>query len=120
MAQATEVILDLGTEGGGSTIFGRQIAPDQWRFYVKSNSMDLDDQDNDTWQQHQSVEVGTLETAINLLGENWILLYPLKVHPAFARQIWEAVQQRIPPPDDYRFEIWSRRRSRWEHLIQGE
>ncbi|MCC7446056.1 MAG: hypothetical protein IT324_01505 [Anaerolineae bacterium] len=119
MAQPVDVILDLSVEGGRTTILGRQVAPDQWRFCVTSNNMDLDEQDVEVWRANQTAEGGTLATAIHLLGKNWILMYRLAAHPAFAAQIWEAVQQCIPPPDDYRLAIWMRHRSRWEAILRG-
>ena len=92
--EGVEVILDIGAEGGGLTLFGRRT-PAGWEFMrelVDHSAAMLDE----PTIHHRSEVVNTLEEGLCLLDRYpWHRLFPLKVHPEFSAAILAAVRQRI-------------------------
>lgn len=45
-----EVVLELGVEGGGATVFRTPLASGGWQFHVEGSSMYLDENDDEGWR----------------------------------------------------------------------
>jgi hypothetical protein len=73
------VILDVGVEGGGATVFGRREAGG-WRFWHNGSSICLDEDDNEDWKCWETEAVMDLKDA---LPRCWAAMCPTKVHPEF-------------------------------------
>lgn len=73
------VILHVGIEGGGATVYGRHEA-DGWVFWHEGSSMYLDHNDDDQWHGWSSEPVSELCAT---LPDEWYRMYPIEVHPEF-------------------------------------
>ncbi len=73
------LIADLGLEGGGATIYGRQ-QHGTWFFWLEGTSMDLDENDDEIWRSWSSQPVQDLSL---VLPKEWPLFYPSKLNPEF-------------------------------------
>ncbi len=76
------VIARMGVEGGGVTIYGRQV-DGAWSFWQEGSSMDLDENDDEVWRVWSSDPVSALSAA---LSDKWWQMYPKEVHPEFVAQ----------------------------------
>jgi hypothetical protein len=89
-----QVIIQIGAEGGDLTLYGRK-APTGWEFtreVVDQSAAMLDE----AAIHHASKVATTFEEALCLLDRYpWFRLYPLKVHPDFAKAILVAARERI-------------------------
>jgi hypothetical protein len=89
-----EVVLKIGGEGGGLTLFGKRNS-DGWKFLrelVDQSAAMLDE----PTIHHRSEAVTTLQEGLSLLDPYpWHRLHPLKAHPEFGAEIWSVVRQRI-------------------------
>lgn len=77
------VIVGMGVEGGGVTIYGRWTHG-VWSFWQEGASMDLDEKDEEVWRGWSSDPVSDLSAA---LPDKWWLMYPTEVHPGFVAQL---------------------------------
>jgi hypothetical protein len=96
LAEAT-TILDMGCEGGSYTIFGEQHQG-HLRFWHESSWSVFDDDDDDATPaslpdaptlKPSPCYVQTLDEALESIKSYWPNLYPIQVHPAFAKDIWQ-------------------------------
>jgi hypothetical protein len=90
----SEVIIELGAEGGSITLYGNR-AKQGWIFIreVVDWTPELIDEER---IQHRSVAVDSWEAALHLLDQyHWHKLSPTVVHADFRQPIWVAVQQRL-------------------------
>jgi hypothetical protein len=98
-AEAGEVIVKVGAEGGSWTLVGIK-AVNGWRFRAIRNEAALYDllseEDREGLEfRHESDWVETWESALSLFDTYpWHLLRPLHVHPDFRLRTWTAVQDR--------------------------
>jgi hypothetical protein len=109
----SEVILELGAEGGSITLYGIQTEGG-WIF--SRNVIDWTPELIDEERiQHKSPVVNSWEAALALLDQYaWQRLSPLLVHPEFSERIWSAVQSRFKNDQDSRFYI-----ERWQSICAG-
>jgi hypothetical protein len=77
------VIVEMGVEGGGATIYGHQVSG-AWTFWQEGTSMFLDDNDDEDWRSWTSEPVSELSLA---LPKNWWTMYATTVNPEFASQL---------------------------------
>ncbi|HYU46197.1 MAG TPA: hypothetical protein VEK84_08480 [Terriglobales bacterium] len=92
----SEVILELGAEGGSLTLFGTR-SEHSWvyRTYTIDQTPTLVDEQE---SRHWSDWVDSWEGALALLDKYpWTKLVPLAVHAEFRQQVWGAVQTRFEP-----------------------
>jgi hypothetical protein len=78
-----ELVLELGVEGGGASVFRTPHAADGWQFHVEGTSMYLDEIDDEGWRCWTSQPVLTVEEALRAVAEHasWVFFYPVTVHP---------------------------------------
>lgn len=96
-----EVILRVGGEGGGYTIWGERNQ-DHWRRFWR----DLDSGDSWMYDDDSDAAVSAsteptpvprisyfdnLGGALGQINSGWPLLYPIQVHPDFGGDIWNRV-----------------------------
>lgn len=77
------VIVELGVEGGGVTVYGRRV-DGVWSFWGEGSSMYLDENDDIDWRHWSSEPVSTLAAA---LTGGWREMSPIEVHPEFVPQL---------------------------------
>ena len=93
------LIAEMGVEGGGITIFGRK-SEGVWSFWTEGTSMDLDENDDEVWRSWSSEPVSSLDL---VLPKDWLMFYPLKIHPEFVDWFREAYEKaRASLPEDHR------------------
>ncbi len=109
----SEVILELGAEGGSITLYGMQTEGG-WVF--SRNVIDWTPElVGEERVQHKSPVVHSWGAALALLDQYpWQTLFPLVVHPEFSKRIWSAVQSRSKNDQDSSFYI-----ERWQSICAG-
>jgi hypothetical protein len=100
---APTVILKILAEGGSLTLLGLK-SDDAWRFRLVRNESTLGDllnaDDRAGLELHYASDWLPWADVLELLNEYpWHRLSPDLVHPAFRRQIWQAVQSKVRPVD---------------------
>jgi hypothetical protein len=73
------LIADMGVEGGGARIYGRQ-RDGIWSFWLEGTSIDLDENDDEIWRSWESQPVQDLSLA---LPNERPLFYPSRLNPEF-------------------------------------
>ena len=90
----SEVIIELGAEGGSITLSG--FRTEQGWFFsrqVTDRTPELIDEEG---IQHKSTVVDSWKAALKILDQYpWFRLYPIRIHPEFRQKIWVAVQERL-------------------------
>jgi hypothetical protein len=78
-----ELVLELGVEGGGATVFRTPLDSGGWQFHVEGNSLYLDENDDESWRSWHSQPVLSIEEALASVAKDgsWFFFYPLTVHP---------------------------------------
>ena len=90
----TLLVVEMGVEGGGATIYGRQ-EDGIWSFWQEGSSMGLDEYDDEEWRSWESKPVADLSLA---LPDEWPLFCPIKIAPEFLewfRENYEIVCSRL-------------------------
>jgi hypothetical protein len=109
-----ETIVKAGVEGGGLTVSGRQRPDGRWELRLSTNSMTLDNNDDETWVE-STREVHSLAEAFECTAEYFGALVPRgPVHPEFRTEMLNLVEQLAPQPGAFAHESWeSRNHRRW-------
>lgn len=107
--QNQEVILCVGTEGGGVTLFG-QKQTGKWTFFFESNDHSLVLIEEGGVVSKKSQAFFAFEDAITAFDTYlWHRHYPLEIHPEFRDWIWKEVCSRWAKEltaDDFHIEDW--------------
>jgi hypothetical protein len=92
----SEVIIEVGAEGGSITLYGIRTER-SWFFARKVIEIDLTGElFDDERIDKKSDAVDSWEAALKLLDQYpWSELYPISIHPDFRQQVWIAVQERL-------------------------
>jgi hypothetical protein len=117
-----EVVLELGVEGGGATIFRTPLGSGGWQFYVEGSSMYLDENDNEDWRSWRSEPVLNIEEALRSVANDcsWIFFYPVTVHPEYRAAVWELVRAAASKLPEGRKAVWEPRGRDWQRMCQQE
>jgi hypothetical protein len=117
-----EMILELGIEGGGASLYRTPLASGGWLFQVEGTSMFLDDNDDEDWRAWTKEPVQTLEEALrSITGDgSWVLFFPTSVHPEYRTSVFEHAQEAASKLPDTLIPIWERRREEWQSLCLEE
>ncbi len=67
-----EIVLNLGHEGGGATLYRTPLASGGWVFHVERSGMDLDENDVEVWRYGTGTSYQTIEEALRSRGD-WFL-----------------------------------------------
>jgi hypothetical protein len=119
-----ELVLSLGVEGGGFSIYRSPLAGG-WQFHEEGGSMMiLDDDDGgmeEVWSHSTSKPVQTIQEMLPLKEEydSWVMFCPISIHPDYRFDIWELVQEIVRNLPDEKKRWWAdRRRKRWERFLR--
>lgn len=102
----SQVILEVGAEGGALTILGYPNPTGGWRFVAERNETAvfdmLSEEDQEGLQPcDRSGSVDSLAAALRLIDRYpWHRLFPLEVHPDFREEILDAVVARYESEND--------------------
>jgi hypothetical protein len=104
----SEIILDVGAEGGSLTVFGDKSEDGKWKFHLNRNELMLYDSDEDPGGRdayyENSAYLPSLQEALKLLDKYpWFSLYPVEVHPEFFDTILSEVRQRGGEKEEFRW-----------------
>lgn len=106
-----ELIIELGAEGGGISLFGLKIHG-KWHFSrrVIDQTPEMLGED---WVVHQTEVVDSFESAIKLLDQYpWFHLKPMSVHPDFRQVVYDAMLKSCQANGSKE----PRRHSDWRHV----
>lgn len=118
-----EMVLDLGVEGGGATVFRKPLGSSGWQFVVGGSSMDMDENDDDTWRFWESEPFVRIEDAVRSItrDDEWVLFWPMMVHSEYQEIVWKLVQETAQNLPDEQKDRWDdRRRWRWRQECHDE
>jgi hypothetical protein len=104
------VVASMAVEGGGETLYGRQV-DGVWSFWREWSSMDIDDDGNESWPSWSSEPVPDLLAALpeDEYGRKLFLRRLVEVHPLFSDQLRAAYEQYVGSSK------W--RKGWWEELL---
>lgn len=118
-----EMVLRLGVEGGGATVFRTPLGSGGWEFHVGGSSMDMDENDDEVWRSWESQPYLRLEDAVQSISNDggWVFFYPISVHPDYRAAVWGLVQETARNLPDEQKRLWDERRwKRWQDQCQHE
>src|SRR5262249_26523413 len=106
-----EVVLELGVEGGGATVFRTPLGSGGWQCDVEGTSMYLDENDDEGWRSWRSEPVLSVEEALRSVADDgsWVFFYPVTVHPEYRAAVWELALAATHKLPEGRKEMWQRR-----------
>lgn len=119
-----QLILEVGVEGGGASLYGTRTPLGDWIFFTEGSSMGLDDNDDEYWSNWTSEKVSTLEEGLKLVypDSGWVLFHPMEVHPEFRRAIWKVVEAKVKNFQKHELEAWEYVKHDWRqrcgYLVQ--
>ena len=118
MTTEKELVLELGVEGGGATVYRTPRASGGWQFHVEGTSMFLDDNDEEGWRSWTSDPVPTIQDALRSIAEDgsWVLYHPRSVHPEYRAAVWDQAQEIARKLAEGHSRIWERRHPVWQCL----
>ena len=113
-----EMVLKIGVEGGGATIYRTPLGAGGWQFHVEGTSMYLDENDDEDWRSWTSEPVQTIEEALRSIAEDgsWVFFHPISVHPEYRMIVWELVQETASKLTQERPRMWQDRNRNWQRL----
>ena len=97
----SELILNLGVEGGAADIRREKASDGTWVFFCKtfSGGFDLSEFESaETPRKRlESKTFARLEGALEAFagGAEWVFYFPTKVHPDFRDEVWELREQSL-------------------------
>jgi hypothetical protein len=94
----SEVILEIGAEGGSITLYGVRTQRG-WSFSRKvidwTPELDEEPMNEEPFRRDATI-VNSWEAALDLLDQHpWWKLYPISIHPDFRQKVWVAVHERL-------------------------
>lgn len=100
----TDVVFELGFEGGGLEVTRYRTANGKIYFRTSGTSMTLDDNDDEEWIDWEDEPVASFEGSLAelRLGTDILCITPLFVHPDFRRPVREYIEGLLAKvtPDD--------------------
>lgn len=91
----SEIIVEIGAEGGSMALCRKQTERG-WAFTMEVNDWTAELLGDEPMHK-MSGPVDSWEAAVELLDRYpWPKLFPVFVHPDFKRQLWDAMQERLP------------------------
>lgn len=113
-----EIVLKIGVEGGGATIFRTPHADGSWQFHVEGCGMYLDENDDEDWRYWSSEPVQTIQEALTEIAADgsWIYFHPNSVHTEYRNLVWELAQEIAGKMPEENTEMWEKRNRHWRRL----
>jgi hypothetical protein len=113
-----EVVLEVGVEGGGATIYRTLLASGGWQYHVEGSSMYLDENDDEDWRSWTTEPVDSVRVALQSIAEDgsWVFFYPTSVHPEHGKIVWELAQEAASRLTTESSKVWTARSRDWQRL----
>jgi len=113
-----ELVLELGVEGGGATIYRTPIAPGGWQYHVEGSSIYMDENDDEGWRSWTGEPLPTIQDALRSVAEDgsWVFFYPISVHSEYRNVVWELAQEITSKFPAERRKMWEDRSQNWQRL----
>jgi hypothetical protein len=88
MARA-ELVLELGLEGGGLSVYRTPAGSGGWLFHVAGSTIDLDENDDEAWRSWGTEPFPSLSETLRSVAKDgsWVLFFPITIHPAFRTSV---------------------------------
>jgi hypothetical protein len=103
----SEVVLALGAEGGGVTIYRTPLDSGGWEFHAEEG------------ERFQSLQ-DTLRS-IMMPNDSWVFLSPISIYPDYRDGVMRLVKKIVTRLSDERFENWKTHyRRRWQQKCRQE
>ena len=110
-----ELVLHIGVESGGATVFRTPFASGGWEFHVGDSNME-------EWppsKPYLSIE-DTLRSIFSP-AESWVCCFPISIHPEYRVAVWELVQSTVSKLPDERKHDWNKySRDFWQERCEGK
>jgi|GEM_PF-2322189 len=92
-----ELVLDLGVEGGGASIYRILLVSGGYQYHTEGSSMFLDDNDEEGWRSWTTEPVGNVQAALHSIcpDGSWINFCPITVHRDYRSTIWLEVEKNL-------------------------
>jgi hypothetical protein len=126
MSADWETIISTAGEGGSITLLGKDEPSGKWIFRKEVNDIFIDELDHEPGPvgeirtlkstiSHQASVADSWEKALKLIEQySRPMLHPLKVHPAFRKQVWTDLQKFFNLKHSHRYD--SHRLSQWKEI----
>lgn len=113
-----EVVLEIGVEGGGATIYRTPLSSGGWQYHVEGSSMYLDENDDEDWRSWSTEPVDSVRVAIQSIAKDgsWVFYYPISVHPEYGKTVWELTQETASKLTTEHSGMWKARSQDWQRL----
>src|SRR6185295_10957154 len=117
-----QLVLELGVEGGGATIFRTRSDTGEWQFHVEGSSMYLDENDGEVWRSWSSEPVPRIEEALRELTDNssWVYFNPAAIHPEYRVVMSKLVRAAVAKLPTKQKEMGKLRLAEWQQLCDEE
>jgi hypothetical protein len=89
-----ELVLELGLEGGGMSVYRTPAESGGWQFHIGGSSIDLDENDSEVWRSWQTEPFTSLDEALRSVTKDgsWVIFFPTNVHPDYRAMLWQLAQ----------------------------
>lgn len=110
-----ELVLQVGTEGGGVCIYRSADDAGAYRFHAEGIGVYLDENDDEDWRQWTTAPVDTIEEALRSIAVDgsWIYWHPMMVLHEYRRVVWQYVQETLRSVTGDPPEVWHGSHQRW-------
>ena len=138
-----ELVLKLGVEGGGVSIYRTPLASGGWQFHQAGSSMWILDDTDEDWRSlrpepvqtiqapPESVQpnqealepIQTIQDALRSIAEDgkWVFYSPILIHPEYRTAVKRLALEIFRNLPDERKKWWNRlRRKRWQQYWRPE
>jgi hypothetical protein len=120
-APKDEPVLELGAEGGGTTIYRTPLSSGGWLFYESGSSMLIDEDMDEAWIPWTGKTYTTFEEALaSILKNDWTFWVPISMHRDYRKPVRRLVQEAVRKLPEGRRESWRRYADRWQRMWQQE
>ncbi|MEX2310506.1 MAG: hypothetical protein WD738_23265 [Pirellulales bacterium] len=115
-----ELVLDLGTEGGGATIFRTRSDAGDWQFHIEGNALELDENEDEVWRSWSTEPVPNIEVALRAVAEDdsWVFFFPIEIHPEYRTIVRELVEAAVAKLPAERRDTGNGQRAVWQRLCK--
>ena len=81
----TELVLELGLEGDGLSVYRTPTGSCDWQFRVAGSTIDLDENDDEAWRSWGTEPFPSLSETLRSVAKygSWVLFFPITIHPEF-------------------------------------
>jgi hypothetical protein len=110
-----DLVLELGLEGGGVSIYRTPADSGSWQFHIGGSTIDLDENDSEVWRSWQTKPFTSVDEALLSVTPDgsWVIFFPTNVHPEYRAKLWLLAQVVADNLNDAKREHWNRQIHEW-------